>query len=345
MDDRAILDLAAARGPARERRHRRDRGSAVGWIRPAPSERCSSVRATSSCPDRGPPTRSRCALRTCSPAAARPRCSSIQATASTARRVRCGRRTPGSACPRAVRRPRSCFLAGIAKKRGATVIAITEKRDSTLGRMADVVLVVTRSCGRGSVRDDRDGQLARELRAVRCASASPSSSCAATRSRASARPTPAAPSGTRSPGGSPREGGVRDRCHAHRTARCPHAAGTGRRAPPRRACLRRVRIRPAALARGSGCRERAAHRRPRDLGRGRGRRPARVGLHRGGAPRDRPGRPLRPLLVLRARPVQPVRRPAPRRDHAGSRRGLRGPHRPPGAPSSTAASSIAARVG
>lgn len=34
------------------------------------------------------------------------------------------------------------FLGGIAKKRGATVIAITEKPDSTLGRLADVVLEV-----------------------------------------------------------------------------------------------------------------------------------------------------------------------------------------------------------
>jgi len=35
-----------------------------------------------------------------------------------------------------------CFLADIAKKRGTTVIAITEKPDSTLGRLADVVLEV-----------------------------------------------------------------------------------------------------------------------------------------------------------------------------------------------------------
>lgn len=35
-----------------------------------------------------------------------------------------------------------CFLAGIARKRGATVIAITEKPDSTLGRLADIVLEV-----------------------------------------------------------------------------------------------------------------------------------------------------------------------------------------------------------
>jgi len=35
-----------------------------------------------------------------------------------------------------------CFLAGIAKQRGATVIAITEKPDSTLGRLADVVLEI-----------------------------------------------------------------------------------------------------------------------------------------------------------------------------------------------------------
>jgi D-arabinose 5-phosphate isomerase GutQ len=33
-----------------------------------------------------------------------------------------------------------CFLAGIARKRGASVIAITEKPDSTLGRLADVIL-------------------------------------------------------------------------------------------------------------------------------------------------------------------------------------------------------------
>lgn len=36
-----------------------------------------------------------------------------------------------------------CFLAGIAKKRGATVIAITEKPASTLGRLADVILEVS----------------------------------------------------------------------------------------------------------------------------------------------------------------------------------------------------------
>jgi arabinose-5-phosphate isomerase len=33
-----------------------------------------------------------------------------------------------------------CFLAGVAKKRGATVVAITERPDSTLGRLADLVL-------------------------------------------------------------------------------------------------------------------------------------------------------------------------------------------------------------
>ena len=35
-----------------------------------------------------------------------------------------------------------CFLAGIARNRGATVLAITEKPGSTLGRLADVVLEV-----------------------------------------------------------------------------------------------------------------------------------------------------------------------------------------------------------
>jgi D-arabinose 5-phosphate isomerase GutQ len=35
-----------------------------------------------------------------------------------------------------------CFLAGIARKRGARVIALTERPDSTLGRMADVVVEV-----------------------------------------------------------------------------------------------------------------------------------------------------------------------------------------------------------
>ncbi len=35
-----------------------------------------------------------------------------------------------------------CFLAGIARKRGATVIAITEQPASTLGRLADVVLEI-----------------------------------------------------------------------------------------------------------------------------------------------------------------------------------------------------------
>jgi arabinose-5-phosphate isomerase len=35
------------------------------------------------------------------------------------------------------------FLAGIARKRGATVVAITEKPESSLGRLADVVLHVT----------------------------------------------------------------------------------------------------------------------------------------------------------------------------------------------------------
>jgi len=35
-----------------------------------------------------------------------------------------------------------CFLAGIAHKRGAKVVAITEKPDSTLGQMADLVLKV-----------------------------------------------------------------------------------------------------------------------------------------------------------------------------------------------------------
>ncbi len=40
-----------------------------------------------------------------------------------------------------------CFLAGVAKQRGATVVAITEQPDSTLGRLADVVLVVVASPG------------------------------------------------------------------------------------------------------------------------------------------------------------------------------------------------------
>ena len=35
------------------------------------------------------------------------------------------------------------FLAGIARKRGATVVAITEKPASSLGRLADIVLRVT----------------------------------------------------------------------------------------------------------------------------------------------------------------------------------------------------------
>jgi arabinose-5-phosphate isomerase len=35
-----------------------------------------------------------------------------------------------------------CYLAGIARKRGATVIAITEQADSTFGRLADLVLEV-----------------------------------------------------------------------------------------------------------------------------------------------------------------------------------------------------------
>jgi D-arabinose 5-phosphate isomerase GutQ len=35
------------------------------------------------------------------------------------------------------------FVAGIARKRGATVVAITEKPDSSLGREADIVLQVT----------------------------------------------------------------------------------------------------------------------------------------------------------------------------------------------------------
>ncbi len=39
------------------------------------------------------------------------------------------------------------FLAGIAKKRGATVVAITEKPDSSLGRLADIVLHVTAPAG------------------------------------------------------------------------------------------------------------------------------------------------------------------------------------------------------
>ena len=33
-----------------------------------------------------------------------------------------------------------CFLAGMARKRGAAVLAVTEQPDSTLGRLADVVL-------------------------------------------------------------------------------------------------------------------------------------------------------------------------------------------------------------
>jgi arabinose-5-phosphate isomerase len=33
-----------------------------------------------------------------------------------------------------------CFLAGMARKRGAAVLAVTEQPGSTLGRMADVVL-------------------------------------------------------------------------------------------------------------------------------------------------------------------------------------------------------------
>jgi arabinose-5-phosphate isomerase len=39
------------------------------------------------------------------------------------------------------------FLAGIARKRGATVVAITEKPASSLGRLADIVLHVTAPTG------------------------------------------------------------------------------------------------------------------------------------------------------------------------------------------------------
>ena len=39
------------------------------------------------------------------------------------------------------------FLAGIARKRGATVVAITEKPSSSLGRLADIVLHVTAPAG------------------------------------------------------------------------------------------------------------------------------------------------------------------------------------------------------
>ena len=47
------------------------------------------------------------------------------------------------------------FLAGIARKRGATVVAITEKPASSLGRLADVVLHVTAPDGRRPLRHGR----------------------------------------------------------------------------------------------------------------------------------------------------------------------------------------------
>ena len=40
-----------------------------------------------------------------------------------------------------------CFLAGIARKRGASIVAITEEPGSTLGRLADVVLEVRAPAG------------------------------------------------------------------------------------------------------------------------------------------------------------------------------------------------------
>jgi len=39
------------------------------------------------------------------------------------------------------------FLAGVARKRGATIVAITEKPESSLGRLADVVLHATAPAG------------------------------------------------------------------------------------------------------------------------------------------------------------------------------------------------------
>ena len=87
-----------------------------------------------------------------------------------------------------------CFLAGIARKRGAAVVAITERPASTLGELADLVLEV-------SPPADVDPYGMVSPRAARCSirpsampSAWPCSIFAATRSTASARPIQAAPS-------------------------------------------------------------------------------------------------------------------------------------------------------
>ena len=60
-----------------------------------------------------------------------------------------------------------CFLAGIARKRGAKVIAITEKPASTLGRLADVVLEIHAPADGGPLRHDRHRQLALQLGLLR----------------------------------------------------------------------------------------------------------------------------------------------------------------------------------
>ena len=117
-------------------------------------------RATSSSRDRGHPTPWRCASLTCSPAAARPHSSCTPVTASTGppARVRAGDVWVGLS--KGGETTEVCFLAGIARKRGARVIAITEKPDSTLGRPGGRRPRDPRARGRGPVRHDRDGQLA-----------------------------------------------------------------------------------------------------------------------------------------------------------------------------------------
>ena len=139
MADAAILerDGSSCRGGGRGRP-----GPAARASCRAPCACCSSARATSSSPGRARRTPWRCASRTCSPAAGRRPSSCTPGTASTARPGPCVAGDVWIGLSKGGETAEVCFLAGIARKRGATVIAITEKPDSTLGRLADVVLEV-----------------------------------------------------------------------------------------------------------------------------------------------------------------------------------------------------------
>ena len=141
MDDRQIVELAARVILA-------ESAAVAGLAGQLPAELPRAVRllfecrVTSSSPGRAPRTPWRCASPTCSPAAGRQHSS---CTPGDSQHGAAGALRPEDVwigLSKGGETAEVCFLAGIARKRGAKVIAITEKPASTLGQLADVVLEI-----------------------------------------------------------------------------------------------------------------------------------------------------------------------------------------------------------